>query len=79
MSKTDRYTELIKLLYDLFHFKQQIRDNTHVASKMNGNGKKVITKSLINHIATNREKCILKTEIIKSGTVDHYLIIGTRK
>ena len=66
-------------LYDLFYFEQQIRDYTRIASKTNKDGKTIVTKSLINHFATNREKYILKTDIIKSGMVDYYLIIGTRK
>ena len=79
MSKTDRNTKRIKSLYDLFHFKQQIRDYTRVASKTNEVGKKLITKSLIDHFAKNKDKYILKTEIIKLGMVDHYLIIGLGK
>ena len=46
---------------------------------MNKDGKTIVTKSLIDHFATNREKYIIKTDIIKSSMVDHYLIIGTRK
>ena len=71
-SKTDRNTKRIKTLYDLFHFKQQIRDCTRVASITNENGEKLITKSLIDHFATSREKSILEAESIKLGMVDHY-------
>ena len=79
MSHKNSNTKRLKSLYDLFHFKQQTRDYTRIASQINKDCITIVTKSLIDHLATNREKYILKTEIIKSGMVDHYLTIGTGK
>ena len=72
-------TKRLKALYSFFQFEQQIKEFTRVASKRNSEGKTIITKSLINHFATNRERHILKSEVIKIGMVDRYLIIGARK
>ena len=71
MSNTNSNTKGIKSLYDLFYFKQQTNDYTRTVSKTNGDDMTIMTKSLINHFAINREKYILKTEIIKSRMVDH--------
>ena len=79
MLNKDTSTKRLKSLYDLFHFKQQIRDPTRIVSITNGEGKTIMPQSLIDHFATNREKYILKTDIIKSAMVDYYLIFGTRK
>ena len=65
-----------RVVFKLFNCKI---DSTRVASKINNEGKTVITKSLIDHFATNRVRHILKSEVIQIGMVDHYLIIGTRK
>ena len=59
--------------------KQQIKDYTRIASKRNRESKIIVTKTLMEHFATNRENYFLKTEIIKLGMVDHYLIGRTRK
>ena len=69
----------IESLYSFFQFEQHIKEYTRVASKRNIEGTNIITKSLIDHFATNRERHILKSEVIKIGMVDHYLITGTRK
>ena len=78
-SHSDWNTKRLKSLYSFFQFEKQIKEFTRVASKRNSEGKTIITKSLINHFATNRERNILKSEVIKTGMVDHYLIMGTRK
>ena len=56
-----------------------MKEYTRVASKVNNEGRTIITKSLIDHFATNRKRHILKSEAIQTSMVDHYLIIGTRK
>ena len=66
-------------MHDLLYFKKQVRYYTHGASKTNRDGKTVTIKSLFDHFATNREKYILKTEIIKTFMLDHYFVIGIRK
>ena len=78
-SQSDWNTKRLKSLYSFFQFEQQIKEYTRVASKINNEGKTIITKSLIDHFATNRVRHILKSEVIQIGMVDHYLIIGTRK
>ena len=54
--KEDGNTKRLKSVYDLVHFKHQIRDYTRIASKINRDDKTIITKSLIDHFATSREK-----------------------
>ena len=66
-------------MYSFLQFEQQIKEYTSVGSKIKNEGKTVITKSLIDHLATNRVRHILKSEVIQIGMVDYYLIIGTRK
>ena len=63
----------------MLYFKKQVRYYTHGASKTNRDGKTVTIKSLFDHFAANREKYILKTEIIKTFMLDHYFVIGIRK
>ena len=45
MSSKNSNTKRLKSVYDLFHFKQQIRDYTRIASQTNRNGKKIVTKA----------------------------------
>jgi len=50
-----------------------------VAIKANDNGTKRISKSLIDHFSTSNARYILKTDVLETGMVDHYLIYGIRK
>ena len=79
LCQKETISKRIKSLYDLFHLKQQIRDYTRIVSKINGDGKTVATKRLVDDFSANREKYNLKTEIIMSGMVDYCLIIANSK
>ena len=59
--------------------KQLVEDYTRVAGTTALNGKKKISKSLIDHFSTTNTKYILKTDILETGMVDHYLVYGIRK
>ena len=43
------------------------------------NGEKRISKSLIDHFSTSNPKSILKTDMLETGMVDHYMVDGIRK
>ena len=58
-----------------FQLEQLIR----VAIKTSNNGTKRISKSLIDHFSTSIARYILKTDVLETGMVDHYLIYGIRK
>ena len=47
--------------------------------KTSNNGTKRIRKSLIDHFSTSNARYILKTDVLETGMVDHYLIYGIRK
>ena len=64
-SRSDGNTKRLKSLYTIFQFEQQIKEYTYVASKINNEGKSIITKSLIDHFATNRERHTLKMKLFK--------------
>ena len=47
-----------------------MKEYTRVASKVNNEGRTIITKSLIDHFATNRKRHIFKSEVIQTSMVD---------
>ena len=78
-TRNNRNTKRLKYTYSFFQFKQQIQEYTRVTSKVNNESRTIRNQRLIDHFATNRERNILKIEVIQTGMVDHYLIIRTRK
>ena len=65
----------LKQVYSEFQFEQLIKTNTRVAIKTSDNGTKRIIKSLIGHFSTSNARYILKTDVLETGVVDHYLIM----
>ena len=49
-------TKKLKAIYNEFQLEQQIKNYTRIASKTNDKEVGEMTKSLIDHIATNRPK-----------------------
>ena len=66
-------------IYNEFQFEQQIKEPTRVASVVDEDGSSRVTKTLIDHIATNRPSYILSAEVLKIGMTDHYLPFIQRK
>ncbi len=65
MKKTkDGHSRKLKLFYSKFQFSQKIKEYTRVASKVDGDGKISISKSLIDHFATNRPQNIRSTLVM---------------
>ena len=60
-------------IYNEFQFEQQIKEPTRVASVVNEDGSTRVTKTLIDHMATNHSSYILSAEVLKIGMTDHYL------
>ena len=69
----------LKLVYSEYQLKQLIDTYTRVAVTTAQNGEKRLSKSLIDHFSTSNPKYILKTGILETGMVDHYLVYGIRK
>ncbi len=68
----------MKSIYSEFQLEQQIDEYTRVAT-VERNGALHISKSLIDHFATNRPDYILRSNVLKIGMTDHYLISAIRK
>ena len=58
-------TREFKSIYSEFQFEQQLRSHTRIAPTRNDLGGTETTKSLIDHIATNR-----RNYIIEAGTLE---------
>ena len=58
---------------------QQIKNYTRIASKANDKGVREMTKSLIDHIATNHPNYISEAGTLESSFTDHYLVYVRRK
>jgi len=60
--------------YSEFQLEQLIKTYTRVAIKTSDNGTKRISKSLIDHFSTSNARYILKTDVLETGMVNHYMI-----
>ena len=63
----------LKSINKEFQLEQQMKEPTRVASVVNKDGSTRVTKTLIDHITTNRLNYILSVEVLKIGMTDHYL------
>ena len=79
MDNRNSNTKKLKQVYSEFQLEQLIKTYTRVAIKTSDNGTKRISKSLIDHFSTSKARYILKTDVLETGMVDHYLIYGIRK
>ena len=50
-----------------------------VATTRNGNDGTAISKSLIDHFATNKQKYMFNVDTMETGMVDHYMTYRIRK
>ena len=75
----DCNTRKLKLIYSEFQFEQLITDFTRVATTTSSNGETSTTKTIIDHLSTNRPNFISNSGVIKIGMTDHYMIFGVRK
>ena len=75
----DCNTRKLKLVYSEFQFEQLITDYTRVATSVCSDGKTNTTRTLIDHLSTNRPNYISSSGVIKISMSDHYMIYGVRK
>ena len=75
----DCNTRKLKLVYSEFQFKQLITDCTRVATSTGSNGKTNTTRTLIDHLSTNRPNYISSSGVIEISMSDHYMIYGVRQ
>ena len=75
----DGNTRKLKLICSEFQFEQLITDYTRVSSTVNPSGETRLTKTLIDHVSTNRPNYISLAGVIKVGTTDHYMAYCIRK
>ena len=71
--------ENLKLIYSEFQLEQLVNSYTRVAVTHSNDNDLNVTKSLIDHFSTNKPNYILKTDILETGMVDHFMIYGIRK
>ena len=75
----DCNTRKLKLVYSEFQFEQLITDYTRVATSVCSDGKTNTTRTLTDHLSTNRPNYISSSGVIKISMSDHYMICGVRK
>ena len=75
----DGNTRKLKLIYSEFQFEQSITDHTRASSTTSSSGETRTTKTLIDHVATNRPSYISLAGVIKVGITDHYMVCCIRK
>ena len=75
----DGNTRKLKLIYSGFQFEQLITDHTRVFSTTSSSGETRTTKTIIDHVATNRPSYISLAGVIKVGITDHYMVSCIRK
>ena len=69
----------LKFVHSEYQVEQLIEAYTKVAVTTALNGEKRISKSLIEHFSSSTLKYILKTDILETEMVDHYLVYDIRK
>ena len=69
LNPQDNNTRHIKRIYNTYEFKQIIKEATRTTSD---------TKSLIDHIATNRPERIASSEVVPCGISDHDVVYAVR-
>ena len=69
----------LKQLYSEYQLQQMITDYTSVAVTTDGTGEDSTSKSLIDHLSTNRAKYIVKSGVVQLGMLGHYMIYAVRK
>ena len=79
MNDRNANTKRLKQVYSEFQMEQLVKTYTRVATITSDDGTKRISKSLIDHFSTSNARYILKTGVLETGMVDHYLIYGIRK
>ena len=75
----DCNTRKLKLVYSEFQFEQLITDYRRLVTSICSNGKANTTRTLIDHLSTNRPYYISSSGVIKLSMSDHYMIYGVRK
>ena len=70
----DCNTRKLKLVYSEFQFEQLITDYTRVATSVCSNGKTNTTRTVIDHLSTNRPNYISSSGVSKRSMSDHYMI-----
>ena len=78
-SVKDSNAKHLKAVYSEYQLQQMIQEYTRVAVLVNNKNEHKISKTLIDHFATNKPKYTLRADILETGMVDHYLIYGIRK
>ena len=74
MNDRNANTKGLKQVYSEFQMEQLVKTYTRVATITSDDGTKRISKSLIDHFSTSNTRYILKTGVLETGMVDHYLI-----
>ena len=73
------YANKLRFVYSEYQMEQLVEAYTRVAGTTALNGEKKVSKSVIDHFSTMNPEYILKTDILETGMVDHYLVYGIRK
>ena len=79
MNDRNANTKGLKQVYSEFQMEQLVKTYTRVATITSDDGTKRTSKSLIDHFSTSNTRYILKTGVLETGMVDHYLIYDIRK
>ena len=69
-SEKDSNDKNLHSIYNLFNFKQIINEPTREC---------LLSRTLIHHIATNLQRDILQSRVIKVSMSDHYMVYCVRK
>ena len=77
--RCDANTIKLELIYSEFQMEQFIKNYTRIAITTTQQGEKRTSKPLIDHFSTSNSKYILKSDVLETGMVDHYLVYGIRK
>ncbi len=72
-------TKSLKSIYRELQMTQLVKDYTRVATVQTGENNTRTTRSLIDHLSSNKPSLIIKCNVLETGMVDHYLVYGIRK
>ena len=71
-------TRKLKLIYSGHQFEQLIKDFKRVSTIISFMGDTRVTKSLIDHLSSNRLNSLCDVPVVKIGITDHYMTYSIR-
>ena len=77
--KQNNNTKRLKAIYSEYQLEQLVKSYTRVSTTTNELNEQRISKTLIDHFSTIRQKYIYEVDVLELGMVDHYLVYEIRK